>query len=221
MGNSVAAAPTNPDCVRSQRWFIFHDDYSIMKGLKFSMTKMPLPELKKQLKTYKVEELISIIVDCYKSSDDVKKYIHVMLDPESAENQLFDEARINISRQFYPERGEPKLKLAEAKKAISEFNRLCSNPVRTFDLMIYYVELGVEFTNDYGDIDEPFYNSMESMYQNVVNKIRAAKDPGLYSLYRDRLNAIVVNTDGIGWGFHDQLDGMFFEIAQEFGEDID
>jgi TusA-related sulfurtransferase len=201
--------------------FIFHNDYSMLKGLKFSMHKMPLSELKKQLKTYKAEELISIIVDCYKSSDDVKKYIHVMLDPESAENQLFDEAKIKISRQFYPERGDPKLKLAEAKKAISEFNKLCSNPVRTLDLMIYYVEVGVEFTNDYGDIHEPFYNSMESMYQNVLNKIRTEKDQGLYNLYRDRLKAIVENTDGIGWGFHDQLDEMFFEIAQEFGEDVE
>ena len=45
----------------------------------------------------------------------------MMLEPESTENQLFDEAAKKILHQFYPDRGEPKLKLAEAKKAISEF----------------------------------------------------------------------------------------------------
>ena len=65
------------------------------------MTKLSLPELKKQLKTYKAEELVSIIIDCYKSSADVKKYIHMMLEPESTENQLFDEAKKKISHQFF------------------------------------------------------------------------------------------------------------------------
>jgi len=29
--------------------------------------------------------------------------------------------------------------------------------------MLHYVETGTEFTNTYGDIDEPFYNSLISM----------------------------------------------------------
>ncbi|MDF2647115.1 MAG: hypothetical protein K0Q73_2920 [Paenibacillus sp.] len=91
------------------------------------MTKISIPELKKQLKTYKAEELVSIIIDCYKSSSDVKSYIHMMMEPESTENQLFDEAKKKILHQFYPDRGEPKLKLAEAKKAISEFSMVSSN----------------------------------------------------------------------------------------------
>ena len=37
--------------------------------------------------------------------------------------------------------------------------------------MLYYVEMGVQFTNAYGDIDEAFYNSMESMYERAVKYI--------------------------------------------------
>jgi TusA-related sulfurtransferase len=192
-----------------------------MKGKKFTMTKISIPELKKQLKTYKAEELVSIIIDCYKSSSDVKSYIHMMLEPESTENQLFDEAKKKILHQFFPDRGHPKLKLAEAKKAISEFGKLCNNQARTIDLMIYYVELGVSFTNSYGDIDEPFYYSMESMYQNALNKIRTDSGSGLYHLFRDRLKGIVRNTDGMGWGFNDQLAGMFYEFAADYEDDIE
>jgi TusA-related sulfurtransferase len=182
------------------------------------MTKLSLPELKKQLKTCKTNELISIIMDCYKLSEDVKKYIQFMLEPESAAQQLFEEAKTKIIQEFYPNRGEPKLRLAQAKKAITEFNKLCNDHVKTIELMIYYVELGVEFTNDYGDINGPFYYSMESMYQNVLKKIRAERGIGLYNLYRGRLKAIVSNTENIGWGFHDQLTEMYFEIEHEYEE---
>ncbi|MEW9701968.1 hypothetical protein [Paenibacillus sp. SI8] len=148
------------------------------------MTKLSLPELKKQLKTYKAEELISIIIDCYKSSADVKKYIHMMLEPESTENQLFDEAR----------------------------RRFCTS-------LIYYVELGVEFTNDYGDMYESSYYSLASMYQNVLNKINIDHGSSLYYVFQDRLRAIVRNTSEVGWGFHDQLADLFYNFAVDYEED--
>lgn len=184
-----------------------------------SKTKLSLPELKKQLKTYNAEELVSIIIDCYKSSADVKNYIHMMLEPESMENQLFDEAKKKISHQFYPDRGQPKLKLAEAKKAISEFSKLSNNQARTIDLMIYYVELGVEFTNDFGDMYASYYSSVASMYQNALNKINSDHDISLYYVFQDRLRAIVQNSSGIGWGFHDELADLFYEFAADYEED--
>jgi hypothetical protein len=60
------------------------------------------------------------------------------------------------------------MRLSEAKNAISKFNKLSSDDLKTLDLMLYYVEIGTEFTNTYGDIDEKFYNSMVSMYRKVV-----------------------------------------------------
>ncbi|MDQ0885140.1 TusA-related sulfurtransferase [Paenibacillus sp. V4I9] len=185
------------------------------------MTKISIPELKKQLKTYKAEELVSIIIDCYKSSSDVKSYIHMMLEPENTENQLFDEAQKKILHQFYPERGEPKLKLAEAKKAISEFSKLCNNEARTIDLMIYYVELGVDFTNEYGDMYESFYYSMGSMYHNALQKITADNGSGLFHLFRDRLKGIVQDSGGVGWGFHDHLVEVYYAFAADYEDEIE
>jgi hypothetical protein len=45
------------------------------------------------------------------------------------------------------------------KKAVSDFERVSKEPKNFADLMISYVEFGVDFTNDYGDIDEQFYNN--------------------------------------------------------------
>jgi TusA-related sulfurtransferase len=181
--------------------------------------KIPIPELKKTLRNYKNHELIKIIIDCYKTSDEVKKYVGHMLDPETTVKQLFEETKKIMVQEFYPSRGGPKLRLARAKKAISDFNKLCNDLIKTLDLMIYYVELGVDFTNDYGDIDERFYISMETVYENVLNKIRASEEDRLFMKFKERLEDIVKNTDGIGWGFHDQLAGLYYEIESEYEEE--
>ncbi|OAS13324.1 DUF6155 family protein [Paenibacillus oryzisoli] len=183
------------------------------------MSKISLPELKKQLKTYKPEELVSIIVDCYKSSEDVKKYIHMMLDPEHTENQLFEAAEKKILIQFYPDRGEPKLKFADARKAISEFSKLTNNQVRTIELMIYYVELGVQMTNDYGDMYESFYNSMVSMYQSAVQKIATDDSGALHRMFREKLIFIMQRAGNVGWGFQEGLADAYYTYVGGFDDE--
>jgi hypothetical protein len=79
--------------------------------------------------------------------------------------------------------------------------------------MIYYVEMGVAFTNTYGDIYDQFYDSMISMYSNVMKKVSG--NAVLTNLFRARLEKIVSNTSGIGWGFHDSLVELFTEYIEE------
>ncbi len=95
------------------------------------------------------------------------------------------------------------MRLAEAKKAISEFGKLSDDETRMIDLMIFYVEQGVDFTNTYGDISENFYSSMESMYENALKKI--GDNPRLYQMFNPRLVSLINRTGGIGWGFQDTL----------------
>ncbi|MGH4140088.1 hypothetical protein [Clostridium sp.] len=52
------------------------------------------------------------------------------------------------------------------------------------NLILYYVEMGIEFTNTYGDINESFYNSVEGMYQLVVDSINKHKDSGIFNILR-------------------------------------
>jgi hypothetical protein len=74
--------------------------------------------------------------------------------------------------------------------------------------MLYYVEMGVQFTNTYGDIDEAFYNSMESMYQSAVKHIVKHE---MEAQFEERCRRIVSETSDIGWGFHDQLSDIYEE----------
>jgi hypothetical protein len=79
-------------------------------------------------------------------------------------------------------------------------------------MMLFYVEQGVKFTNAYGDINEAFYNSMESMFDKAVELIRKQD---LKELFQQRCQKIVGDTYDIGWGFYDTLSEIYndaFEI---------
>ncbi len=65
-----------------------------------------------------------------------------------------------------------------------------------------YVENGVRFTHEYGDIDEQFYKSLESALNELAALLRGeARD--LYPQFRERLVNVKRLTENIGWGFHD------------------
>ena len=46
--------------------------------------------------------------------------------------------------------------------------KIFNNPASIVELMITYVESGVEFTNNYGDIDEVFCLKIENMYEKLL-----------------------------------------------------
>lgn len=111
-------------------------------------------------------------------------------------------------------------KISEAKKVINEFKKLSFNEKLTLELMLYYVEMGIKFTKIYGDINEAFYKSVASMYEAVVSAINKQDNSEFYNNFKERLKAVVVNTKGMGWGFHDELSYIYYEIIWLDLEDI-
>lgn len=75
--------------------------------------------------------------------------------------------------------------------------------------MIVHVESGVEYTNEYGDIDERFYDNIERTYLNLLKHL---SKNNLLAEYKDQCLNIVNETAGIGWGFHDELTDLYYEF---------
>lgn len=123
---------------------------------------------------------------------------------------LFESTKKKINDEFFPDRGFGKMRLSEARNAIANFKKITGDQLRTLDLMLFYVEVGTEFTNTYGDIDGKFYDSMVSMYNKVI--IECDKDENLFKIFRDRLYAVVEESDGIGWGYHDDLCELYYSL---------
>ncbi len=167
--------------------------------------KLTKTALNKHLKQLSHDQLIDLVKACFSVSKDMERYLAVKILGDEAVESLFQEYRKKVEQEFFPEHGHGKLGLKAAKNAISEFGKLTDNIKLSLELKLIYVENGVRFTLTYGDIDERFYNSMESMYADIINQVNKDETGELFEEFEERLEAIVWDTREVGWGFHDNL----------------
>ena len=167
-------------------------------------------QIKKAVKDCERDECIELILEIAQSCPQAREFLTLRF----TENQddILEKYKQKVKHEFFPSRGFGRLNLREAKKAISDFKKLCADKNMVIDLMLFYVENCVEFTNDYGDISEAFYNSAESVYSQVVEEVNIA-GISAYQKFANRLEAVVKNTSGIGWGFHDCLQEIYNELV--------
>ena len=164
---------------------------------------MGISDIKKELKNLDKEKLIDLVVDIYKKNKSVKEYLDFYISPN--EKELFLKYKDKVYEAFYPKRGD-RFKLSDGKKAISDFKKLEASKELLAELMLLYVETGVEFTNEYGDIDEPFYNSVSSVYSNAL---KLMNKENILDKFADRAKKVIDDTSNIGWGFHDYLSDIY------------
>lgn len=174
--------------------------------------KLTKSALNKHLKQLSHDQLIDLVKACYGASKDMQKFLAVRILGDEAVESLFQEYRKKVEQEFFPERGHGKLRLQETKQAISEFERLTESVRCSLELKLIYVENGVDYTLSYGDIDGRFYNSMVSMYADIIDQVNEDETAELFDEFQERLEAVVSKTEGIGWGFHDNLAELYVQI---------
>ncbi len=174
-------------------------------------TKSPTwAQLKQQLSAYEKPELLALLQELYKLNTDNKVFLTTRLLTVDLD-ELAEPYRKAIRAEFNPSRGFPRLNLRAARKAITDFKKACHDPAAIADLLIFYVEQGVICTNNYGDISEGFYASLESVYEEAIKTITRSGDAAMVENFRPRLRRIVRDTSDIGWGFHDELRRLYRE----------
>ena len=166
---------------------------------------MSIRDLKKSLDSYDKVKLIDLVAELYSKNKAVKEYLDFSM--FSNENQILRSYKQKVEEAFFPKRGMD-FKLANGKKAISDFKKLKPSTKSIIDLMMCYVEAGVRFTLMYGDINERFYSSLESVFGEALSLV---DKNGLHDDFKDRAGTIVADTRHIGWGFHDCLSDLYGE----------
>lgn len=162
---------------------------------------MTLKKIKEHFQKQKQESLVEEILTLYKTFDAVKEYYDSRLEPTAA-HDISQRYKKILEEQFCPKKGFPELKYSVARKAISDFKKVSSNYLDVLDLQLTYVEYGVKCTLDYGDIDERFYNSMESMFEKTL---KDADEYGVLKTFQKRCLNIHTQTQWMGWGFGEAI----------------
>jgi hypothetical protein len=103
----------------------------------------------------------------------------------------------------------PSFKLTKAM--ISEFKSIGSFEM-VLDLMLYYVECGNLFTNDFGDIDGPFYDRLCSVYGEFIDLLNSKGTEDMYMKFKYRIEKLIKSSSGIGWGYGDFISYKSLEL---------
>ncbi|HBI03418.1 MAG TPA: hypothetical protein DDY49_05245 [Paenibacillaceae bacterium] len=175
------------------------------------------PQIKRELRNFEKEKLISLIMDCYKMNGDVRDYINHVLNPSEAIENLYNKAKSQILHEFFPKHGSNKFKITHAKKAITEFRKLTHDDERTLDLMIFYVEMGVGYAHFNRNPGEYFIESLVSMYGKAVKELMGQVD--LHKPYYERLQIIIDDAGHIGEEFQEKLRHLFSQLVVEWEEE--
>ena len=172
---------------------------------------MKIKDLKQYLNTRSKEQLIAEIGDIFSKIEAVKDCYQSKLNLGYSV-EVGEKYKSIIKHEFFPARGFGRAQLSVARKAVSDYKKVSTSKFGVADVMLYYVEMGVLFTDTYGDIDEAFYNSMESMYERAVKYLVQHEMQGQFE---ERCRKIVADTSGMGWGFHDGLSYIFEKHFEE------
>jgi hypothetical protein len=176
--------------------------------------------VRQQLASWDRSALVALIKDLYETASVNRDFIHARCQAGENGGQSLEVYRSKIIEQFFPARGYGNLKLGQARQAIREYRKASGNLAGVIELLMTYVENGVKYTHKYGDIDERFYNSIESCL-NELTELLQGKARSFYPQYVDRLTKLIDLSDGIGWGFHDFIEETIDSLEEQMDNSQD
>ncbi|MFZ5857181.1 MAG: hypothetical protein ACOYZ6_10135 [Chloroflexota bacterium] len=180
---------------------------------------MSWTEIEKQLRDIPADEIVKLIKGLHDISPQNKAWLKGKLLPIAQDTKYLEDCRRKVAKCVYKEtKGIPPMpRFGEAKKVITEYHKFTGDMRGTLDLMLTYIERGHQFTLDFGDIDEPFYSTLENMWERFAVELH--RSPAKYELYEQfepRLMKLRRRSD-IGWGYGDTVRETVDELEQSLG----
>ncbi|MDM8515932.1 DUF6155 family protein [Desulfobacterales bacterium HSG16] len=164
-------------------------------------------DVKKNVNCFEKKQLVDLVGDLYHLSSDNKDFFHVRF---SIGDEPLKSYKQIIQHAMHPYlEGHEELDLDRADDAIEKYSKAIDNPGGEAELMIFYVECGNNFTLSYGYIDEEIYDSLISMYEKAIETVIEMPESE-QKPFKKRLYEITTSASGIGWGYSDELDRLFY-----------
>lgn len=157
-------------------------------------------------------ELREVIVELCKLTPQNRQFLELFLQSSAEANPeaVVEEAKKKIYGFLYG-RSLPKLDLRSARKVVTEYSKVLKDyPRAAAELKLYYVEVGTDITDEFGDLYDGFYNSMESMFDSFCKEV--IKHPAWYPHFADRMNVLCKITRDMGWGYGDVISSCVEEV---------
>lgn len=111
----------------------------------------------------------------------------------------------SIYEGFFPQGKFAQPNFSTPQKAVENYERIAQSPTDLIDLMLYYVETGSEFMNEFDGIDEDVCIDLEDKFEVALKKI---VEHNLKNEFEKRCREIAENAND-GYGFSGSLQSNF------------
>ncbi len=152
--------------------------------------------MNKELKNLEREELYSLLLDLSSLRKENADFLKLKLQSGA------DEAVTYYKQKIKEALWQEKTNLREARKAIANFKKISKSTEHLLELMVFYVENGEKVDNEYSDMYEAFYSSMEAMFDQIIKTLNS--NPNFISKFKGRLDSILGKSCE-GWAHKDTL----------------
>ena len=174
-------------------------------------------DLKKKLVELDRPALIALIKDLHDASKTNQAFLAARLASPLETADALESYRERIVQAFYPRRGMPTQlpRLSVGRAVLREYKRARPDDLHGLtDLMLTYVETGTRFTNEFGDIDNTFYNSLVSVLRDLTDLLAEPTARSAYHHLQYRIATLVGETGHIGWGYGGDVADLVLPLQQ-------
>ncbi len=110
-----------------------------------------------------------------------------------------------IYEGFFPSRKHSQPNFELSKEALENYQNIAESPSELVEMMLYYVEIGSDFINEFDGIDEDTCMDLEDTFEEVLKKI---VENNLHNEFEKKCQNIVKEAND-GYGFRDTLESHF------------
>ncbi|MGA9290965.1 MAG: hypothetical protein WCE54_07120 [Ignavibacteriaceae bacterium] len=176
--------------------------------------------VKNLIKDLERNELIEVILELSKISRKNEQFIKLIIQGSNNEHRekIVHNAKSKIRSVFFSKNGYPyeHINLKDARSIVSQYSKILKGfPDSILDLKLYYVESGVEVIKDWGDMYDSFYDSIGSMLTSFCSDL--FNNYKYYGDFSKRIDQIIIDTKGVGWGFHEFVLDTIYNLKERLG----
>jgi hypothetical protein len=178
-----------------------------------------LTQLKGELKQLDSVQLAEMVCTLYKSSNEAKGILSAHFMGREYQLDALARCKSKMDKMFFPDRVTKVPSMKDSKSLITEFRKIGDTEM-VLDLTLFHVECCIDFTIQYGDMDESFYASLCNTFQQFVDQLNREGTRAIYDKFVERIQTVVSKASGLGWGCDIDIEQAAFEI-QWFCDDIE
>ncbi len=149
--------------------------------------------------------LIGLVQDLYAASKDNQAFVHARF---ALGDDVLQPYKATIDRWLWPDVFKNQdTSVAKAKKAISDYKKAVGQPEGLSELMVFFCEHAVGFSNDVGLQDEGYFDALVRMFEQALKASGVLPDDRRSALLA-RLDAVRQLSHNLGYGVGDEMDDL-------------